>query len=109
MIRTHLVLVALAQHTHFAMSYTCIILLHCIDCVFLLCCRYLSPLVRRDTDDEIYDTNEELYYLQKCQASKTPLFIPIKSHSLAPALFYCIKTTTIQLLFAAVVEPLSSA
>ena len=45
-------------------------------------------------------------YLQKCQASKTPLFIPIQSHSLAPALFYCIRTTTIQLLLAAVVEPL---
>ena len=32
------------------------------------------------------------YYLQKCQASKTTLFIPIQSHSLAPALFYCIRT-----------------
>ena len=48
------------------------------------------------------------WYLQKCQASKTPLFIPIQSHSLAPALFYCIRTTTIQLLHVAVVEPLSS-
>ena len=73
---------------------------------FLLCCRYLSPLDRRDTDDEIDDTDEELYYLQKCQASKTPLFIPIQSHSLAPALFYCIRTTTIHLLLAAVAEPL---
>ena len=45
-------------------------------------------------------------YLQKCQASKTPLFIPIQSYSLAPALFYCIRTTTIQLLLAAVAEPL---
>ena len=45
-------------------------------------------------------------YLQKCQASKTPLFIPIKSHSLAPALFYCIRTTSIHLLLAAVAEPL---
>ena len=45
-------------------------------------------------------------YLQKCQASKTPLFIPIKSHSLAPALFYCIRTTTIHLLLDAVAEPL---
>ena len=48
-------------------------------------------------------------YLQKCQASKTPLFIPIQSHSLALALFYCIRTTTIQLLHAAVAEPLSPA
>ena len=49
------------------------------------------------------------YYLQKCQASKTPLFILVQSHSLAPPLFYCIRTTTIQLLHAAVVEPLSFA
>ena len=49
------------------------------------------------------------WYLQKCQVRKTPLFIPIQSHSLAPALFYCIRTTMIQLLLAAVVEPLSSA
>ena len=45
-------------------------------------------------------------YLQKCQASKTPLFIMIQSHSLAPALFYCIWTTTIHLLIAAVAKPL---
>ena len=73
---------------------------------FLLCCRYLSPFDRCDTDDEIDDTDEELYYLQKCQASKKPLFIPIQSHSLAPALFYYIRTTMIQLLLVAVVEPL---
>ena len=90
------------------MSWSCIIL--CIALiVFLLCCRYMSPLDRRGFDDEIDDTDEELYYLQKCQASKTPFFIPIQSYSLAPALFYCIRTTTIQLLHAAVVEPLSSA
>ena len=77
--------------------------------VFFLVCRCLSPLDRRGSDDVIDDTDEELYYLQKCQASKTTLFIPIQSHSLAPALFYCIRTTTIQLLHAAVVEPLSSA
>ena len=46
------------------------------------------------------------WYLQKCQASTTPLFIPIEAHSLAPALFYYIRTTTIHLLLAAVVEPL---
>ena len=68
-----------------------------------------SLLVDDVSDDVIDDTSEELYYLQKCQASKTPLFIPIQSHSLAPALFYCIRTTVIQLLHAAVVEPLSSA
>ena len=84
-------------------------IVHCIDCVLLLCCRYSSPLDRRGFDDEFDDTDEELYYLRKCQASKTPLFIPIQSQSLAHALFYCIRTTRLQLLHAAVVEPLSSA
>ena len=74
--------------------------------VFLLCLPVLFPLGRRCTDDVIVDTDEELYHLQKCQASKTPLFIPIQSHSLAPALFYCIRTTMIHLLLAAVAEPL---
>ena len=68
-----------------------------------------SPSADVCSDDEFDDTDEELYYPQKCQASKTPLFIPIQSHSLAPALFYCIRTTMFQLLHAAVVEPLSSA
>ena len=68
-----------------------------------------SLLVDDVSDDVINDTDEELYHLQKCQASKTPLFILIQSHSLAHALFYCIRTTMIQLLHAAVVEPLSSA
>ena len=61
------------------------------------------------SNDEFDDTDEELYHLQKCQASKTTLFIPIQSYSLAPALFYCIRTTMLQLLHAAVAEPLSSA
>ena len=58
-------------------------------------------------DDVIDDTDEELYYLQKCQASKTPLSILIKSHSLTPALIHCIRATMIQLLlYATVVEPI---
>ena len=48
-------------------------------------------------------------YYRSIRQAKPPLFIPIQSHSLAPALYYCIRTTTIQLLHAAVVEPLSSA
>ena len=83
-------------------------IVHCIDCVSSLL-PVLSPLDSRDSDDEFDDTDEELYYLQKCQARKTPLFIPIQSHSLASALFYYIRTTTIHLLHAAVFEPLSSA
>ena len=65
-----------------------------------------SLLVDDVSDDVIDDTDEQLYYLQKCQASKTPLFIPIQSYSLAPSLFYCIRTTPIHLLLAAVAEPL---
>ena len=68
-----------------------------------------SLLVDDVSDDVIDDTDEELYYIQKFKASKTPLFIPIQSQSLAPALFYCIRTTPFQLLHAAVAEPLSSA
>ena len=83
-------------------SYCCIALI-----VFLPCLPVLSPLSERGSDDEFDDTDEELYYLQKCQASKTPLFILIQSHSLASPLFYCIRTTTIQLLpYGAVVEPI---
>ena len=88
----------LPYHEH--ASYCCIALI-----VFFLVCRYLSPLDRRGSDDEIDDTDEELYYLQKCQASN-PMIISIQTHLLASALFYCIRTTTIQLLRAAVVEPL---
>ena len=63
---------------HIHASYCCIALI-----VFFLVCRYLSPLSGRGFDDVIDDTDEELYYRQKCQASKTPLFIPIQSYSLA--------------------------
>ena len=98
-------LVALAQITAYCHVMIMHHIVHCIDCV-LPC---LSPLDRRRSDDEFDDTDEELYYLWKCQASKTSLFIPIQSHSLAPALFYCIRTISIQLLHGAVVEPLSSA
>ena len=105
----NLVLVALAQTT----SYCHVTFMHHIVALHWLCfffvCRCLSPLDRRGSDNEFDDTDEELYLLQKCQASQTPLFIPIQSHSLSPALFYCIMTSTIQLLHDALVEPLSSA
>ena len=90
------------------MSWSCIILSHCIDCVLSLL-PLLFPLSRRCPDDDFDDTDEELYYLQQCQASKPPLSIQIPSHSLALVLFYCIRTTMIQLLHVAVIEPLSSA
>ena len=81
-------------------------IVHCIDCV-PFCVAGICPL-----SVDVIPMMRSLTlmktqcYLQKCQASKTPLFIPIQSHSLAPALFYCIRTTPIQLLHAAVVEPL---
>ena len=84
-------------------------MLHCIDCVPSLLPVVVSPSIDVCSDDEMDDTDEELYYLQKCQASKNPLFIPVQSHSLALALVYCIRTTTTYLLLAAVVEPLPSA
>ena len=102
----NLLLVALAQTTAYCHVMIMHHIVHCIDRVFFICCRCLSPLSKRGSDDEFDDTDEELYYLQKFQASTTPLFIPIQAHSLAPALFYCIRTTPIQLLYAAVVEPL---
>ena len=66
--------IILPRHIH--ASYCCIALI-----VFFPCLSVLSPLSRRRSDDEFDDTDEELYYLQKCQASKTPLFILIQSHS----------------------------
>ena len=84
-------------------------IVHCIDCV-PFCVASICPL-SIDVIPMMWSLTlmKTQCYLQKCQASKTPLFIPIQSHSLAPALFYYIRTTTIQLLHAMVVEPLSSA
>ena len=85
-------------------------IMHHIVALHLLCPSLFAgnrPLSVDDvSDDVIDDIDEELYYLQKCQVSKTSLFIPIQSHSLAPALCYCTRTTPIQLLHDAVVEPL---
>ena len=51
--------------------------------------------------------SEEQCPLVDLPGKQTPLFIPIQSYSLAPALSYCIRTTTIHLLLcAAVVEPI---
>ena len=63
MAQTHLVVVALDQHTHFCH----VIIMHHNCCfaliVLFLVCRYLSPLSRCGSDDEFDDTDEELYYL----------------------------------------------
>ena len=84
-------------------------IVHCIDCV-PFCVAGICPL-SIDVIPMMWSLTlmKTQCYLQKCQASKTPLFIPIQSYSLAPALFYCIKTTRFKLLCATVVEPISSA
>ena len=105
MTQTTLVIDSLAQHIHIAMSWSCIIL--CIALiVFLLCCRYLSRLGRRCSGVVIVDTNEDSILSSEVPGKQKPLVHSDTTHSLAPALFYCIRTTTIHLLLVAVVEPL---
>ena len=58
----NMLLVALAQNTAYRHVMIMHHIVHCIDCVFLVC-RCLSPLDRRGSDDEFDDTDEELYYL----------------------------------------------
>ena len=80
-------------------------IVHCIDCVpFYVAgnCPLSIDVIPMMWSLTLMKTQ---CYLQKCQASKTPFFIPIQSYSLAPALFYCIRTTTTYLLLAAVAEP----
>ena len=102
----NLLLVALAQNTfilpcHIHASYCCIALI-----VFPLCCRYLSPLGRRCSGVVIVDTNEDSMLSSEVPGKHNPLVhsdtIPL---SRSCSLYY-IRTTTIQLLHAAVVEPL---
>ena len=101
----NLVLVALAQIT----SYCHVTFMHHIVALHWLCSFSVVDVCPLSVD--VVSTMSSMtpmknyYYLQKCQASKTPLLIPIQSHSLAPALFYCIRTTTTYLLLAAVAEP----
>ena len=80
-------------------------IVHCIDCVSLSVASICPLSIDVVPTMSLLTLMKTQCYLQKCQASKTPLFIPIQSHSLAPALFYCIRTTTIHLLLAAVAEP----
>ena len=58
-------------------------------------------------DTYAYPTEEQ--YPTTNLSGKKPLIIPIQTHLLAPALFYCIKATSCELLLAAVVEPYSLA
>jgi hypothetical protein len=94
--RTHI----LPCHDH--ASYCCI--LPCIDCTFGV----FSVVCSASEDIHEYPA-EGQYPSTDLPGKQPPLIIRIQTHSLAPALVYCIKTRTFQLLFAAVVEPLSSA
>ena len=85
-------------------SYCCIALI-----VFSLSCRCLSPLDICCTNAVIVDTDEDPMISSEVPGKQKPLVhsdtIPLsRSCSL-----YCIRTTTIQLLHVALVEPLSSA
>jgi hypothetical protein len=66
----------------------------------------LFPLGRRCFDVEIDVTDEDTMLSSEVPGKQTPLSILIQSHSLALALFYCIRITMIQLLHVAVVEPI---
>ena len=91
-------LVALAQST----AYCHVMIMHHIVALHWLCSFSVAGVCPLSVDAvptmwSMTPMKSECY-LQKWQASKTPLSIPIQSHSLALALFYCIRTTTLQLL-----------
>ena len=85
------------------MPCSCIILLHMLVFYFQQCSFSIGPALEIDLE---YLSEEQCPPVD-LPGKQTPLFIPIQSYSLAPALIYCIRTTTIQLLlYAAVVEPI---
>ena len=88
-------------------------IIHHVCCIALMCsfcvCRWLFPLGRRMFRHWIGWHRWRAISSSEVPGKQTPLFISMRSHSLAPALFYCIRTTTFQPLHAAVAEPLSSA
>ena len=80
-------------------SYCCICL--CFDC------RHRSFPIGPAPESASENTSVKQCPPVDLPGKQTPLFILIQSYSLAPALIYCIRTTTIQLLlYAAVVEPI---
>ena len=82
---------------------------HASHCCICLCidCRYCFFSISSTPEGVPEYLSEEQRPPVDLPGKQTPLFIPIQSYSLAPALSYCIKTTTIHLLLcAAVVEPI---
>ena len=82
---------------------------HCIDCVPSLLVGGCSLLVDDVSDAVIVDADEDPMISSKVPGKQNPLVhfdtIPLS----CSCSFYCIRTTMIQLLHVAVVEPLSSA
>ena len=75
------------------------------DCV--LTCRHCSFLIGPAPESAPEYLFEEQCPPVDLPSKQTPLFIPIQSYPLTPALFYRIRKTMIQLLlYAAVVEPI---
>ena len=71
-----------------------------------MCYRYLSPLDRRDTDDVIVDTDEDSMLSSEVPGKQNPLVHSDTILLSRSCSLYCIRTTPIHLLLAAVAEPL---
>ena len=85
-----------AMIMHHTVAYACVLIVDTVPSRSVLLRRVLQSTCLRSSATLLIH-----------QASKPPLFIQIQTYSLAPAHFYCIRTTTIQLLlYAAVVEPI---
>ena len=90
---------SITSSCHVHASYCCICL--CIDCWHRSFSIGPAPELFQSTCRWSSASSVDL------PGKQTSLFIPIKPYSLAPALSYCIRTTTIHLLLcAAVVEPI---
>ena len=79
---------------------------YCFICLYIDC-RHRSFSIGPALESSPEYLSEEQCPPVDLPGKQTPLFIPIQSYSLAPALCYCIRTTMIQLLpCVAVVEPI---
>ena len=106
MVQTHLVLVALAQYTHFAMSHACIILLH----IVWWCCVSVLFVAGPASEEYRHSPNEEQY---QCidPSGKQPTIWSYRYNPMFSLLlsFTAFKTTCFKLLCAMIVEPISYA
>ena len=99
---------ALAQIT----AYCHVMIMHHIVALHWLCSPLLAGICPLSVDDVPTMSsmtpmkNYIIFRSARNNRAQTPLFIPIQSYSLAPALFYCVRTTTTYLLLATIAEPL---